>query len=57
MSTARLNVWITQRGDPCRILTPDADPKTVDERLVYVLHCNGDPLNWCGTTYVGLPTK
>ena len=55
MSTATLNVWITQRGDPCRILNPTKP--LPNERFVYVLHCNGDILEWCGTKYVGLQTK
>lgn len=50
MSTAKLNIWVTKMGDPCRI--EDTVP-----HFVYVLHCNGDILEWCGKKYVGLPTK
>src|SRR5438105_12539608 len=50
MSTAKLNIWVTKMGDPCRI-------EDVVPHFVYVLHCNSDILEWCGTKYVGLPTK
>ncbi len=50
MSTATLNVWITQRGDPCRIATT--------EHFVYVLECcTGKPLVWCKRVYAGLQTN
>ena len=50
MGTANLQVWITQRGDPCRIATT--------EHFVYVLECcTGKPLRWCGRVYSGLKTK
>ena len=50
MSTANLNIWITQRGDPCRIATT--------EHFVYVLECcTGKPLRWCDKVYSGLRTK
>lgn len=52
MSTAKLNIWITKTGDPCRIATT--------KHFVYVLHCNGDILEWCKDgkpfKYVGIPT-
>lgn len=54
MSTAKLNVWITEMGKPCRIETN----KTL---FVYVLHCDGTVLEWCKDgrkiRYVGLPAK
>ena len=40
MSTARLNVWVTALGQPCRI---DA----AHQWYVHVLHCNGEILTWC----------
>jgi hypothetical protein len=50
MGTANLQVWITQRGDPCRIATT--------EHFVYVLECcTGKPLRWCDRVYSGLRTK
>ena len=50
MSTATLNIWITQRGDPCRIATT--------EHFVYVLECcTGKPLRWCKKEYSGLRTS
>ncbi|HJQ37915.1 MAG TPA: hypothetical protein VKB93_12325 [Thermoanaerobaculia bacterium] len=50
MSTARLNVWVTKVGDPCRI---DND----HQWYVHILHCDGTPLVWCGRKYLNLPTK
>jgi hypothetical protein len=49
MSTAKVDVWITATGDACRIAT--------QEHFVYVLHCNGDVLTWCGKTYSGMLTS
>lgn len=52
MSTANVNIWITERGNPCRI--------TTQSHFVYVLHCNGDVLEWCKNgkpiRYAGLRT-
>jgi hypothetical protein len=50
MSTAKLNVWVTEVGDPCRI-----DMK--HQWFVHVLHCEGDVLNWCDKVYTNLKTK
>jgi hypothetical protein len=51
MSVARLNVWVTAVGDPCRI---DTD----HQWFVHVLHCEGDILEWPkGNKYINLPTK
>jgi len=50
MSTARLNVWVTAVGDPCRI---DND----HQWFVHVLHCDGRALEWCGRLFINLPTK
>lgn len=50
MSTARLNVWITRRSDPCHI-----DDKT--PHFVHIVDCEGKPLHWCGRTYSFLCTK
>lgn len=50
MSTARLNVWASVIGRPCEI----ESKKTL---YVYVLHCDGRVLEWCGRKYVALPTK
>jgi hypothetical protein len=49
MSTATLNIWITKRGFPCEI--------SPIEHNVYVLHCDGRILKWCGKKYVNLRTK
>lgn len=50
MSTATLNIWVTRRGDPCRI-------EDTFEHRVYVTHCNGDILEYCRKKYVNLFTK
>jgi hypothetical protein len=54
MSTARLNVWITQVGDPCKI---DLEHRW----FVHVLQCDGSLLRWCRdgrrpTDYTNIPT-
>lgn len=40
MSTANLNVWITDIGDPCHI--------TDKEYYVTIVDCGGNVLEWCG---------
>lgn len=50
MSEARLNVWVTKVGEPCRI-----DDRT--QWFVHVLHCNGEILEYCGRRYANIPTK
>ena len=50
MSTAKLNIWITKLGEPCRI-----DDKT--QWFVHILHCNGEILQWCDKRYANLPTR
>ncbi|HEX8143301.1 MAG TPA: hypothetical protein VF553_11940 [Pyrinomonadaceae bacterium] len=50
MSTAKLNVWVTKVGDPCKI---DNDYQW----FVHILHCNGEILKWCGKSYSNLMTK
>lgn len=50
MSTAKLNVWVTKVGDPCRI-------DNQHQWFVHILHCDGELLNWCGRVYTNLPTK
>lgn len=60
MSTAKLNVWITEKGNPCRIDNNPQKRRDLKEPIqlfVYVLHCNGQILEWCGTKYVGLQAK
>lgn len=49
MSTAKLNIWITERGDPCRI--------TNNTLFVHVLHCSGKVLEWCGRKYLHIPAR
>lgn len=50
MSTAKLDVWVTAVGEPCKI-----DMKY--QWYVHVLHCNGEILDWCGRRFVNLVTK
>jgi hypothetical protein len=50
MSTAKLNVWVTKVGEPCKI---DMD----HQWYVHVLHCDGEILNWCDKSYTNLRTK
>jgi len=40
MSTAKLNIWVTEIGDPCKI-----DLK--HRWFVHILHCDGSFLTWC----------
>ena len=50
MSVARLNVWVTAVGDPCKI-------DNEHQWFVHVLHCNGDILEWCGRRYSNIQTE
>ena len=50
MSTAKLNIWVTEVGNPCKI-----DMK--HQWFVHVLHCDGELLNWCDKVYTNLRTK
>lgn len=48
MSTATLNVWITNLGDPCTIAN---DPGLQKPWVVAVAHCDGRVLNWSEGRY------
>jgi hypothetical protein len=50
MSTATLNVWITNFGDPCHIVDKD-------EWFVHITDCNGKVLEWCGKKYSFIPAR
>lgn len=50
MSTAKLNVWVTEVGDACKI-------DMQHQWYIHVLHCDGELLNWCNRVYTNLPTK
>ena len=50
MSTAKLNVWITEFGDPCHIVDRD-------QWFVHITDCNGKVLEWCGKKFAFLPAK
>ena len=49
MGTAKINVWVTERGQPCKITSRDW--------RVAVAHCNGEILEWCGKKYDNIPAK
>lgn len=48
--TATLCVWVTEIGDPCRIME-------TEKMYVHVLLCNGKPLEWCKRKYSFIPTE
>ncbi len=48
MSTATLNVWITNLGEPCTIAN---DPGLPHPWVVAVSHCDGRVLNWSEGRY------
>lgn len=50
MSTATLNVWITNFGDPCHIID-------TDNWFVHITDCNGKVLEWCDRKYAFLRAK
>ncbi len=49
MSTATLNVWVTNIGDPCTI--SNVGPIRGYDWKVAVLHCDGRTLNWSEGRY------
>jgi hypothetical protein len=55
MSTATLNVWITETGDPCHIV--GSHPGSDREWFVTIVDCEGKPLVWCGRKYVFIPAR
>src|ERR1044071_6049901 len=57
MSTAKLNVWITEFGDPCHIMQPHFPEGKLEEWFVHIADCHGNPLVWCGRTYAFLPAR
>ncbi len=48
MSTATLNIWITNLGEPCTIAN---DPGLPEPWVVAVSHCDGRVLNWSEGRY------
>lgn len=50
MSTATLNVWITNFGDACHIVDRD-------QWFVHITDCNGNVLKWCGRTFSFIPAE
>jgi hypothetical protein len=53
MSTAKLNVWVTEIGDPCHII----NPPNGEQWYVHIVDCEGKVLTWCGRKYRDIPTK
>ena len=53
MSTAMLNVWITDIGDPCHIIKPHPE----EQWYVHVVDCDGRVVEWCGRRYRDIPAK
>ena len=47
MSTATLNVWITDFGDACHI-------EDSEKWFVHITDCTGNVLKWCGTISTNL---
>ena len=41
MRTAKLNIWITEVDNPCRI--------SKEEWYISIYNCDGRPLTWCGS--------
>ena len=50
MSTATLNVWITNFGDACHIVDRE-------NWFVHITDCNGKVLKWCNRKYSFIRTK
>ena len=58
MSTAKLNIWITEFADPCHIVGEHVAPNNTSEHwYVHIVDCAGKPLTWCGTTYTFMPAE
>ena len=47
MGTVKLNIWVSETDDPCKI----------SNRLWYIniFNCDGTPLLWCDRAYIVLP--
>ena len=50
MSTATLNVWITDFGDACHI-------EDSEKWFVHITDCTGNVLKWCGKEFSFIPAK
>lgn len=48
MSTATLNIWITNLGEPCTVAN---DPGLPEPWVIAVSHCDGRVLNWSEGRY------
>lgn len=49
MGTAKLNIWVSEVGDPCKISN-----KTW---YINIYRCDGHILEWCDKRYIILPAK
>jgi hypothetical protein len=48
--TATLCIWVTEFGDPCRIMESE-------KMYVHVTRCDGTVLEWCRRKYSFIPTE
>jgi|ERR1700681_313578 len=55
MSLGKIDIWVTTAGEPCHISELGVDYP--HPWVIAIWDCCGRLLNWCGTEYVGLPTK
>lgn len=53
MSTATLNIWLTEFSDPCHIMGEHPP----EQWFANIVDCAGNPLTWCGKTYTFMPMK
>ena len=49
MGISKLNIWITDLGNPCEMAARDW--------VVAVFNCDGKVLEWCGKRYDSVPAK
>lgn len=49
MGISKLNIWITDLGNPCKMAARDW--------VVAVFNCDGKVLEWCGKRYDSVPVK
>jgi hypothetical protein len=55
MGLAKLQIWITSEGDPCKISERDEHDNT--PWVVAIWHCDGRLLEWCGRKYFNLVAR
>ena len=55
MGMARLQIWITSEGAPCKISERDEHDNL--PWVVAIWHCSGELLEWCGRKYFNIVAK